>query len=177
MLIVGCSNSASKDDISLTPSDKAEVVVKSEYVSRLTRLSDETLTMGYDEKTEKYDKKYENSKGLKEKFHGGDRDMYKDFTEGLSTFRTKDDELNELHDKLIEVSLDVYDLYKELIDLDYEKDNMYDDLESRKVKDFTDDEHEKMDEIYDRMDIVETMIENQEEHVENILSEMNDFIF
>ena len=161
--LVGCSSSIDGNNINLISSQKAEVVVKSEYVSRLTRLCESTIYLSYDEEKEQYISKYYESKVLQEKHYGGDRDIYKDLTEGLSAFRTKDDDINKLHYKLIEVSLDIYNLYKEYIDLGYELNGMYERLMDRKVKDFTDEEHEICEEIDERLDIIETMIENQED--------------
>lgn len=171
--LVGCTSSDNK--INITPINKAEKVVKSEYVSRIKRLVDDTISndevvLNEDEEAEKedeYDKKYLESEVLEEKFHGGDRDRYKEFTEGLSTFRTEDEEINKLHDKLIEVSTDIYNMYNEKIELAVEKDKMY-----SKDHKTTDADYKRIDEIDERIDVLEDMIDNQTEHVGNIGNEI-----
>lgn len=171
--LVGCGNTES-NNIELMSTDKAEVVVKSEYVSRVKRLAESTIgndeiILDEEEKAEKedeYDKKYLESKVLEEQFLGGDRDRYKDFTVGLSTFRTEDEEINKLHDKLIEVSLDVYNMLNENIELAIELDSLYD-----KEK-MTETDANRMDEIEDRQEILEDMIDNQIEHTGNIGKEI-----
>lgn len=172
--MIGCTSS--KNELNITSINKAEKVVKSEYVSRIKRLVENTLNNDVvilkdevtTEKEDKYDQKYLESKIFEENFYGGDRDRYKDFTEGLSTFRTEDDEINKLHDKLIEVSTDIYNMYNETIELGIEKEA----LSNKDVKSITDTDEKRVDEVFERMDTLEDMIENQQEHVGNIGDEI-----
>ena len=171
--LVGCTSSNNK--LNITPINKSEKVVKSEYVSRIKRLIESTISndeivLNEDEEAEKedeYDKKYLESEVLEEKFNGGNRDRYKDFTEGLSTFRIEDEEINKLHDKLIEVSTDIYNMYNEKIELAVEKDKMY--AKDHKTSDA---DYKRIDEIDERDEILEDMIENQIEHTGNIGNEI-----
>lgn len=174
ILTVGCTNSSSQNNLSLTPLDKAEVVVKSEYVSRIKRLLEATIrndvyvSLNANDRAEKeddYDKVYLESTVLEEQFFGGDRDRFKDFVIGLSTFRTSDEEINNLHDKLIEVSLDVYSMLDENIELGIEAEGL--DIFEEK---------ERLDVIDERQDALEDMIDNQREHAGNILTEVFDIL-
>lgn len=153
--LIGC-NDINKNGIDIMSSSKSEEVVKSEYASRFGRLIENTI------KNDEYDEPYIDSEVLEEQYNAGDRDRFKDFTEGLSTFRTKDEEINSLHDKLIEVSLDVYNMYNELISLAFEMDNIY------AGENISDTQFDRIDEINERHDMLRGMIENQIEHVGNI---------
>lgn len=172
--LVGCTSS--DNELNITPLNKAEKVVKSEYVSRIKRLVNDTISndevvLNEDEEAEKedkYDKKYLEAKIYEEQKYGGNRDRYKDFTEGLSTFRTDDEEINKLHDKLIEVSTDVYNMHNETIELGIEKET----LSNKDVKSITEADDKRADEVLERMKALEDMIDNQIEHVGNIGDEI-----
>lgn len=142
---IGCNNQ--NKNIKLTNANNAEKVVKSEYSSRIQRLFKDTLSSDIDEN--KYTK----------------IDRYKDFTEKLSTFRTNDDEFNFLHDKMIEVSLDIYNMRSKAKDLYYKYENL---------KDKDDETNEKKLEKLDKqIDELLLKVKNQEEHWDNIAKEMN----
>lgn len=169
--LVGCTES-SNDDINVMSVNEAEEVVKSEYASRLERIMENTIFnneyISLDDedrakKEDEYDKKYVDCEVVDEQFYGGERDRYKDYTEGLSTFRTEDEEINKLHDKLIEVSLDVYNMLNEKIELAIEYDGLM-----TKEDDATESDFNRMDEIDSRDDILADLIDNQIEHIENI---------
>ena len=160
--LVGCSNST--NDINVMKADKAETVVKSEYVSRMKRAVE-------NKKSEEYKEKYSESEIIDELMYGGERDSYKDFIEDVSTFRTEDEDINKLHDKMIEVSLDLYNMYDEEINLGIEEEDIYNKSEELK-RDITDDEDAKLDEIMERKDVLKEMIDNQEEHLQNITEEI-----
>lgn len=160
--LVGCSNST--NNINVMKANKAETVVKSEYVSRMKRAFEKKTSIEYREK-------YLESQIIDELMYGGERDSYKDFIEDVSTFRTEDEDINKLHDKMIEVSLDLYNMYDEEINLGIEEENIYNKSEELK-RDITDDEDVKLDEIMERKDILKEMIDNQEEHLKNITEEI-----
>lgn len=160
--LVGCSNTSNK--VNVMPANKVEEVVKSEYASRMERIIKSTIH-NYGEDNE-YDKRYLNSKNPDEQFYGADRDRYKDYIENISTFRTDDEGINKLHDKLIEVSLDVDNMLNERVELAIEEENLY-------AKDkLTEAEDKRIDEIDERENKLEDLIDNQEEHVQNILDEL-----
>ncbi len=156
--LVGCSNST--NNINVMKANKAETVVKSEYVSRMKRAFEKKTSIEYREK-------YLESQIIDELMYGGERDSYKDFIEDVSTFRTEDEDINKLHDKMIEVSLDLYNMYDEEINLGIEEEYIYNKSEELK-RDITDDEYAKLDEIMERKDVLKEMIDNQEEHLQNI---------
>ena len=160
--LVGCSNST--NNINVMKANKAETVVKSEYVSRMKRAFEKKTSIEYREK-------YLESQIIDELMYGGERDSYKDFIEDVSTFRTEDEDINKLHDKMIEVSLDLYNMYDEEINLGIEEENIYNKSEELK-RDITDDEDVKLDERMERKDILKEMIDNQEEHLKNITEEI-----
>lgn len=141
--------------------NKAEKVVKSEYVSRMERLTHDTIR-----NTEGYKEKYIDSEVVNEKYLGGKRDSYKDFADGLSTFRTEDEEINKLHDKLKEVSIDLDNIINEMIELEKEQTKLYDKSDS------TEKDDKRLEEIYKRQDTLEDMLKNQEEHIGNIGQEI-----
>lgn len=136
---------------------KAEKVVNSEYVSRMERLTHDTIR-----NTEVYNEKYLDSEVVNEKYLGGKRDSYKDFADGLSTFRTEDEEINKLHDNIREVSLDLYNRINEKIELEREQTKLY------SKSDLTDEEETRLKEIEKRQDALEDVLKNQEEHIGNI---------
>ena len=160
--LVGCSNST--NNINVMKANKAETVVKSEYVSRMKRAFEKKTSIEYREK-------YLESQIIDELMYGGERDSYKDFIEDVSTFRTEDEDINKLHDKMIEVSLDLYNMYDEEINLGIEEEDIYNKSEELK-RDITDDEDAKLDEIMERKDVLKEMIDNQEEHLQNITEEI-----
>ncbi len=137
--------------------NKAEKVVKSEYVSRIERLTHDTIR-----NTEVYNEKYLDSEVVNEKYLAGKRDSYKDFADGLATFRTEDEEINKLHYKIQEVSLDLYERINEKIELEREQTKLY-----SKV-DLTDKEEQRLKEIDKRQNTLEDILKNQEEHIGNI---------
>lgn len=165
--IAGCTNKG-QDAINVMSVNKAEKVVKSEYVSRLKRITSNTV--GNFSDGNEYSNRYSESDIFEEKIYGADRDRYKDYVENISTFRTEDEEINKLHDKLIEVSIDVYNMLDEKIKLGKEQNIIFE------KENETDADEKRSDEIDERQDILEDMIENQQEHVENILSELSEVL-
>ncbi|WP_170075931.1 hypothetical protein [Paraclostridium dentum] len=143
--------------LSLVGCSKAEKVVNSEYVSRMERLTHDTIR-----NTEVYNEKYLDSEVVNEKYLGGKRDSYKDFADGLSAFRTEDEEINKLHDKIRDVSLDLYNRINEKIQLEREQTKLY------SKSDLTDEEEKRLKEIEKRQNELEDMLKNQEEHIGNI---------
>ncbi|MDB8802751.1 hypothetical protein PN294_11160 [Romboutsia sp. 1001216sp1] len=156
--VVGCSSG-----------EKQEKVIISEYKDRLERAYNKTIKGNYTktylgEKEDEYADRYKDSENIAEMSgNGAIRDRYKDFVEDISTYGVEDMEINSLHNKLIEVSTNVYDLYAEYIE------------SSGKLGDM--EEVDNPD--YDSMNnIAETMTEtieearNQEKHVVNLLKEI-----
>lgn len=163
--LVGCSQS-SNGDINVMSVNKAEKVVKSEYASRMKRANE---IFSFD-KFEEYHTKYSESNITEEIKYGANRDMYKEYVEVISTFRTEDEEVNKLHDKLIEISLDLYSMLDESIELGAEWNNI---LNSNQDRDITDKEEDRLNEIEEKNSILSDMIKNQEEHIDNILTELS----
>ncbi len=161
--IVGCSSKDS-NAINVMSANKAEKVVKSEYASRLKWASENISNF------EEYHSKYSESKITEEIMYGAKRDRCKDYIEDISTFRTEDEEVNKLHDKLIETSLDVYNMLDEKIKLGQEWNTI---LEKDNE---TEADEKRIYEIDERQEMLSNMVENQEEHVENILLELGDVL-
>jgi len=178
--IVGCSNSnITTNAINIMSVSKAEKVAKYDYAAMLNRLiektlnNDELVTNKDDEsKYEyKYDEKYLKSDVPLEKSLGGTRDRYKDFIEGISTFRTEDEEINKLHDNLIEVCLDIHTMINEAIEL--EKQNIELDKVEATNLDEIKTKNDKMMEAIEKCEILETMINNQIEQIDNIVDDIS----
>ncbi|MEG2056810.1 MAG: hypothetical protein RRZ84_02730 [Romboutsia sp.] len=163
----GCSKGES-NDINVMAVNKAEKVVKSEYVSRLKKTGESTA--GNYEEGNEYNSRYADSEIHEERIYGADRDRYKDYVESISTFRTEDEEINKLHDKLIETSLDVYNMLDEIVSISIEHKEIMD------KGDWTDNDEKRMGEIEEKQVVLEDMIENQQEHVENILGELGNIL-
>ncbi len=62
-------------------------------------------------------------------------------------------------------------MYDEEINLGIEEEDIYNKSEELK-RDITDDEDAKLDEIMERKDVLKEMIDNQEEHLQNITEEI-----
>lgn len=140
---------------------KVEKVVNSEYVSRMESLTHDTIR-----NTEAYDEKYFDSEVVNEKYLAGKRDSYKDFADGLSTFITEDEEINKLHNNLKEVSMDLYNIINEKIELEKEQVKLYN------KSNLTEKEDNRLKEIEKRQDILEDMLGNQEGNIGNIGNEI-----
>lgn len=113
--LVGCSEEKSSNDtknnIKTMSTSKAEKLDKLEYAIKWKSLQDDIFA-NYE-----YNERYSDSKVSEERLSGGDRDMYKDLANVLSTFRSEDEGINQLHDKMIELSTDVSNMINERIDI------------------------------------------------------------
>lgn len=168
--VVGC-NSKDTNTVNVMAVNKAEKVVKSEYISRLTRIGESTIS-NHEEGNE-YDRKDSTSEVSDVQTYKPDRDRYKDYVENISTFRTEDEQINKLHDKLIETSLDVYNMSDEIVAIILESERI---MDTNKKSDITEKEEKKVMEIIEKKDILRTQIYNQKEHVENILTELGNVL-
>lgn len=163
--LVGCSeekgSNDAKNDIKTMSTSKAEKLDKLEYASRFKKLSDDNFT------GTEHEEKYSDSKLEVEKESGADRDIYKNLAEGLSTFKSEDEGINQLHDKVIELSTDVYTMANERIELGREGEKL-----KSKEGDLTEKEKHRLDEITDKISLLQDMIDNQKEQVSYIGKEI-----
>lgn len=149
--------------------DKQEKVILSEYKDRLERVYNETIKGNYTkkylgEKEDEYADRYKDSTNAAEMSgNGAIRDRYKDFVEDISTYGVEDEEINKLHNKLIEVSANVYDLYSEYIESSDKLGTM---------EEVDNPNYDNMDNISENMSETIKKARNQEEHVINLLEEI-----
>lgn len=154
--LTGCS-SKETSSIEITSSKKAEIIENVDYVEQMRFVLEETIgndSYSSDGPNNKYDNKYVDSEVYEEVRYGGDRDRIADYVKGISKFRTKDESINELHDELISISIELHDLYESMIDLGYE-------------------EAEDILEHFDKKDTVEEIIESKDEEMGYILEDIS----
>ena len=116
VLTVGCTEK----------SDGVEILSKKEYAERLSSTIDEMfskygndyldITENYAEMNDKSPGNYEYQEIL-ESFKTGEI-KYKEMGEQLSKFKSKDKEINQLHEKLIKTCIDKSNYYKEINELE-----------------------------------------------------------
>ncbi|MCR1954291.1 hypothetical protein NSA24_05490 [Clostridioides mangenotii] len=109
-------------------SDEVEILSKKEYAERLSSTIDEMfskygndyldITENYAEMNDKSPGNYEYQEIL-ESFKTGEI-KYKVMGEQLSKFKSKDKEINQLHEKLIKTCVDKSNYYKEINELEDE---------------------------------------------------------
>nr|WP_312216437.1 hypothetical protein [Clostridioides sp.] len=116
VLAVGCTEK----------SDGVETLSKKEYGERLSSTIEEMFSKygnDYLDITENYAEMYDKSPGnyeyqeILESFKTGEI-KYKEMGEQLSKFKSKDKEINQLHEKLIKTCVDKSDYYKEINELE-----------------------------------------------------------
>lgn len=116
VLTVGCTEK----------SDGVETLSNKEYAERLSSTIDEMFSKygnDYLNITEKYAEMYDKSQGnyeyqeILESFKTGEI-KYKEMGEQLSKFKSKDKEINQLHEKLIKTCVDKSNYYKEINELE-----------------------------------------------------------
>ncbi|MBU5306872.1 hypothetical protein KQI18_03645 [Clostridioides mangenotii] len=116
VLTVGCTEK----------SDGVETLSKKEYAERLSSTIDEMFSKygnDYLDITENYAEMYEKSpdnyeyQEILESFKTGEI-KYKEMGEQLSKFKSKDKEINQLHEKLIKTCIDKSNYYKEIDELE-----------------------------------------------------------
>jgi len=116
VLTVGCTEK----------SDGVETLSNKEYAERLSSTIDEMFSKygnDYLNITEKYAEMYDKSQGnyeyqeILENFKTGEI-KYKEMGEQLSKFKSKDKEINQLHEKLIKTCVDKSNYYKEINELE-----------------------------------------------------------
>lgn len=107
-------------------SDEVEILSKKEYAERLSSTIDEMFSKygnDYLDITENYAEMYEKSQDnydyqeILESFKTGEI-KYKEMSEQLSKFKSKDKEINQLHEKLIKTCVDKSNYYKEIDELE-----------------------------------------------------------
>lgn len=118
VLTVGCTEK----------SDGVETLSKKEYSERLSSTIDDMFSKygnDYLDITENYAEMYEKSQDnydyqeILESFKTGEI-KYKEMGEQLSKFKSKDKEINQLHEKLIKTCVDKSNYYKEINELEDE---------------------------------------------------------
>lgn len=121
---VGCSSKNDIMELNLTPENKVEVLSRSEYMLRLEELFQENKFFGISE--DEYMPKYkEDLEKLKEYFSKDNQEvkermesikMYfvneKRIAEGLSSFKSEDDDINKIHYELFKVYKESYEYRK-----------------------------------------------------------------
>lgn len=116
VLAVGCTEK----------SDGVETLSNKEYAERLSSTIDEMFSKygnDYLDITENYAEMYDKSPGnyeyqeILESFKTGEI-KYKEMGEQLSKFKSKDKEINQLHEKLIKTCVDKSNYYKEINELE-----------------------------------------------------------
>ncbi len=107
-------------------SDGVETLSNKEYAERLSSTIDEMFSKygnDYLDITENYAEMYEKSPGnyeyqeILESFKTGEI-KYKEMGKQLSKFKSKDKEINQLHEKLIKTCVDKSNYYKEINELE-----------------------------------------------------------
>nr|WP_312984723.1 hypothetical protein [Clostridioides sp.] len=116
VLVVGCTEK----------SDGVETLSNKEYAERLSSTIDEMFSKygnDYLDITENYAEMYDKSPGnyeyqeILESFKTGEI-KYKEMGKQLSKFKSKDKEINQLHEKLIKTCVDKSNYYKEINELE-----------------------------------------------------------
>lgn len=172
--VVGCSdNKEEKEKLNITPKENAEEVVCTEYITRLGKVVQDTI-YNYEEnnKYDKYENSYEKEHSSKDDYnsneyiYGDNKERYKDLIEEITKFKPDDENIDKLHDKIIEVSRDIYNKYIEIINIGLEENKI------NKKETLSKEDEEKLDKLEEQQDVLEDEIENQEKHLENISTEI-----
>lgn len=171
--VVGCSDSNKKEKLNITPKENAEEVVCTEYITRLGKVVQDTIyNYEEDNKYDKYEKEYEKEHSSKDDYnsneyiYGDNKERYKDLIEGITKFKPDDENIDKLHDKIIEVSSDIYNKYTDIINIGL-KEN-----EINKKEKLSKEEEQQLDDLVKQQDSLVDEIEQQENHLKNISTEI-----